>query len=81
MAGELKELRNELTSIAKKLQVLIPPEWSDAFKSSNELHGLREAVEAHGLLGQWFGAHARVNGTVVVVTTPDIHRVSHNVIV
>jgi hypothetical protein len=38
---ELKELHNELTRIAKKFQVLVLPEWSNAFKISTELHGLR----------------------------------------
>ncbi len=52
MVEELKELRNELTSIAEKLQVLSLPEWSNAFKISNELHRLQEAVEALGFSGQ-----------------------------
>jgi hypothetical protein len=50
-AQELKKLRNELTGIAEKLQALILPEWSNAFKISNKLHGLQEGVEAHGLSG------------------------------
>jgi hypothetical protein len=77
---ELNELHDELTNIAEKLQVLILPVWSNAFKISNELHGSWEAVKAHDLSGQWSSAHARVNGTVMV-TTPDIRRVSHNVFV
>jgi hypothetical protein len=81
MVEELKELRNELTNIAEKLQVLSLPEWSNAFKISNELHGLQEVVEAHGFSGQWVSVHARVNGTVVMVMTPDICRVSHNIFV
>jgi hypothetical protein len=44
MAHELKELHNELTGIAEKIQVLILPEWSNAFKISNELNELREVV-------------------------------------
>jgi hypothetical protein len=81
MVGELKELCNELTNIAEKIQVLILPQWSNVFKISNQLHGLREVAEMHSLSGQWFNMHARVNGTVVMVMRPCICQVSHNVFV
>jgi hypothetical protein len=71
MAEELKELHNELTDIAEKLQVLLP-EWSNAI-----MGGGRSAW----FVRQWLSMHARDNGTVVMVTTPDIRRVSHNVFV
>jgi hypothetical protein len=71
-AGELKELHDELANIAEKLQFLILPEWPNAFKISNQFHGLQEVVEVHGLSGQRFSMHARVNGTVVMVMMPDI---------
>jgi hypothetical protein len=81
MVEKLEELHNELTNIAEKLQVLILPEWSNAFKIRNELHELREVVEVHGMSGQLLSMHAKVNGTVVMVTTPDICQVSLNIFV
>jgi hypothetical protein len=35
----------------------------------------------HLLSGQWFSAHARVDGAVVMVTMPEICQVSVNIFV
>jgi hypothetical protein len=46
---ELEALCHQLTDIAENLGVLIHPEWSNALEITNELHGLREAVDDHCL--------------------------------
>ncbi len=60
------------------LEDLIRSEWFSALDITNELHRLREAVDDHSLNQRWFSAHARVDGTVMMVTTPDILLVSQN---
>ncbi len=37
---------------------------------------LEELVDEHDLSGAWFGAHARVNDAVVMVTMPEIRLIS-----
>jgi hypothetical protein len=54
-----------------RLETLILPKRSNA---CNKLHKFEEAVEVHRLSGQWFSAHARVDGAVVMVTMPEIRR-------
>jgi hypothetical protein len=81
MLEELETLRHQLTDIVENLGDLILPEWSNALEFTNELHGLREAVEAHCLNRQWFSVHARIDGTVVMVTRPDICWVSQIIFV
>jgi hypothetical protein len=44
--------------------------------SQNELHRLREAVDEYSLNQIWFSAHARVDGTVMMVMMPEIRWVS-----
>jgi hypothetical protein len=78
---ELKELHNELTIIANRLEVLILPKWSNAFEISNKFHELGEVVEMHCLSEQWFSVHTRVDGAVVIVMMPEICQASHNVFV
>jgi hypothetical protein len=70
---------HELTDIAKNLGVLILLELFNALDITNEINGLQEAVEAHCLNQQLFSAHARIDGTVVMVTMMDICLVSQNV--
>ncbi len=80
-AEELEVLCHQSTDIPKILGVLILPEWSNTFETTNEVHGLQEAVEAHCLNQQLFSAHARIDGTLVMVTMLDIHQISQNVFV
>jgi hypothetical protein len=44
---ELDALCRQLKNIAKNLEDLICPEWSNALDITNELHRLREAVDDH----------------------------------
>jgi hypothetical protein len=81
MVEELEALRHQFKDIAENLGVLILPEWSDALEITNELHRLREAVDDHCLNRQWFSTHARIDGTVMTVTTLDICWVSQNIFV
>ncbi len=73
---ELDVLRRQLKDIAENLEDLICPEWSSVLDNTNELQRLREAVDDHSLNQSWFSAHARVDGTVMMVTTPEIRQVS-----
>ncbi len=58
-------------------------EWTSALDITNELHRLRAAVNEYSLNRIWFRAHARIDGTVVMIATPEIRWVSqmifHNV--
>ena len=65
-----------IKTIAQNLADLLLPEWSSALDITNELHTLREAVDEYSLNQRWFSAHARVEGVVMMVTTPEICRVS-----
>ncbi len=76
MVKELDALCRQLKNIAENLQDLIHPEWSSALDITNELRTIREAVNDHSLNQRWSSAHARVDGTVMKVTTPEICEVS-----
>ncbi len=58
------------------LTELLVHEWPSAFDITNELHRLQEAVNEYSLNQIWFSVHARVDGTVMMVTIPEIRRVS-----
>jgi hypothetical protein len=68
-----------IKTIAQNLADLLLPEWSSALDITNELHTLREAVDEYSLNQRWFSAHARVEGVVMMVTTPEICQVSQNI--
>jgi hypothetical protein len=68
-----------LSSFKKHCRDLICPEWSSAFDITNELHRLWVAVDDHTLNQRWFSTQARVDGTVMIVTTPEIRWVSQNI--
>jgi hypothetical protein len=77
---ELDALCCQLRNVAEILEDLIHPEWSSALDMiTNELHRLQDAVDDHSLNQRWFSAHARVEGTVMMVTTLEIHRASQNI--
>ncbi len=44
--------------------------------SQKELHRLQEAVDEYSLNQIWFSVLARVDGTVMMLTTPEIGQVS-----
>ncbi len=69
-------LRHQLKNIAKNLADVFLHKWPSALDITNELHRLQEAVDEYSLNWVWFSAHARVDGTVMMITTPDICRVS-----
>ncbi len=73
---DLANLRRQLKNIAKNLTELLVHKWPSALDITNELHILQEAVDEYSLNQIWFSAHARVDGTVMMVTTPEIRRVS-----
>jgi hypothetical protein len=78
---ELAELCLQLKNIAQNFEVLLLPEWPSALGITNELHRLCEAVNDNSLNQRWFSAHARVEGTVMMVTTPEILRVSNTYLI
>jgi hypothetical protein len=61
---------------AKNLADLLCHEWLSALDITNELHRLQEAVDEYSLNQIWFSVHARVDGTVMMITTPEIRRAS-----
>jgi hypothetical protein len=63
-------------NVAKNLADLLINEWPSALDITNELRRLQEAVNEYSLNQIWVSAHARVDGTVMMVTTPEISRVS-----
>jgi hypothetical protein len=73
---DLANLRRQLKNVTKNLTDLLVHEWPSAHDITNELHRFGEAVDEYSLNRIWFSAHARVDGTVMMVTTPEIHRVS-----
>jgi hypothetical protein len=73
---DLANLQRQLKNVAKNLADLLLHKWPSALDITNELHRLREAVDEYSLNGIWFSAHARVDGTVTMITTPEICRVS-----
>ncbi len=73
---DLANLRRQLKKVAKNLADLLLHEWPSALDITNELHRLQEIVDEYSLNQIWFSAHARVDGTVMMITTPEICRVS-----
>jgi hypothetical protein len=65
-----------IKNTVESLKDLTCPEWSSALDITNELHRLQEAVDDHSLNQRLFSVHARVDGTVMMVTKPEICRVS-----
>jgi hypothetical protein len=76
MVEDLANLRHQLKNIAENLADLLCHEWPSALDITNELHRLRKAVGEYSLNRIWFSAHTRVDGTVMMITTPEIRRVS-----
>jgi hypothetical protein len=76
---ELDALCRQLKDIVENFEDLIRPEWPSALDITNELRRFWEAVDDHSLNRSWFSAHARVDGTVIMVTTPEIRRGSQNI--
>jgi hypothetical protein len=73
---DLANLRHQLKNVAKNLTELLVHEWPSALDITNELHRLREALNEYSLNQIWFSAHDRVDGTVMMVMTPEICQVS-----
>jgi hypothetical protein len=73
---DLANLRHQLKHIANNLSDLLLHELPSALDITNELHRLGEAVDEYSLNQIWFITHARVDGTVMMVMTLEIHRVS-----
>jgi hypothetical protein len=73
---DLANLRRQLKIFAKNLTELLVHEWPSALDITNELHRLQEVVNEYSLNQIWFSAHAIVDGTVLMVTMPEISRVS-----
>ncbi len=73
---DLDDLGKELKLYADRLGTLILPTWLNAFEILDRLGGLEETVDDHDISGACFSAHARVDGVVVLVTTPEICLVS-----
>jgi hypothetical protein len=73
---DLANLRHQLKNFAKNLTDLFVHEWPSALDITNELHRLQEAVGEYSLNQIWFSAHARRDGTVMMVTMPEICQVS-----
>jgi hypothetical protein len=76
MEEDLANLRRQFKNIAKNLADLLLHEWPSALDITNELHRLQETVDEYSLNQIWFSVHARVDGTVKMITTPEIHWVS-----
>jgi hypothetical protein len=73
---DLADLWHQLKNIAENLADLLLPEWPSALDITNELHRICKAVDEYSLNQIWFSAHARVDGTVMMITTPEICWVS-----
>jgi hypothetical protein len=73
---DLANLWRQLKNVAKNLTELLVHEWPSAPDITNELHRLQKAVNEYSLNQIWFSAHARLDGTVMMVTTPEIRQVS-----
>ncbi len=71
---KLAKLCHQLKNIAQNLADLLLPEWSSALDITNKLHRLRDAVNDISLNQRWFSMHARVDGAVMMATTPEICR-------
>jgi hypothetical protein len=73
---DLANLQRQLKNVAKNLADLLLHEWPSALDITNELHRLQEAVDEYSLNRIRFRVHARVDGTVMMIMTPEICRVS-----
>jgi hypothetical protein len=73
---DLATLRCQLKNVAKNQADLFLHEWPSALDITNELHRLQEALNEYSLNQIWFSTHARVDGTVMMIMTPEIRRVS-----
>jgi hypothetical protein len=77
---DLANLRHQLKNVAKNpVADLLLHEWPSAFGITNELHRLQEAVDEYSLNQIWFSAHARIDRTVAIIMTPEIHWVSQTI--
>jgi hypothetical protein len=65
---DLANLQPQLKNVAENLSDLLLYEWPSALDITNELHRLQEAVDEYSLNRIWFSAHARVDGTVMMIT-------------
>jgi hypothetical protein len=72
----LANLRHQLKNVAENLADLLIHEWPSALDITNELHRLQKAVDEYSLNRIWFSVHTRVDSTVMMITTPEIRRVS-----
>ncbi len=73
---DLANLRHQLKNIAENVADILIHEWPSALDIMNELHRLQEAVDEYSLNQIWSSMHARVDGKVMMITTPEICRVS-----
>jgi hypothetical protein len=73
---DLNDQRKGLRFYADSIGALILPTWSNPCLILEKLGELEELVDDHDLLGVWFSPHARVDGAVVMVMTPDLRLVS-----
>ncbi len=69
-------LRHQSKNLAKNLADLLLHGWPSALDIMNELHRLQDAVNEYSLNQIWFSTHARVDGTVMMIMTPEICRLS-----
>jgi hypothetical protein len=74
--GGIWDISPLLKNVAKNLADLLCHEWPSALDITNELHRLQETVDEYSLSRIWFSAHARVDSTVMMITAPEIRRVS-----
>jgi hypothetical protein len=72
----LVNLGHQLKNVAENLADLLIHEWPSALDITNELHRLQKAVDEYSLNQIWFSVHARVDGTVMMITTPEIRWIS-----
>jgi hypothetical protein len=73
---DLNDLCEGLRFYVDSIGALILPTWSNPCLILTKLGELEDLVDDHDLLGAWFGTHARIDGAVVMVTTPEICLVS-----
>jgi hypothetical protein len=79
MVEEVAKLCRQLKNIAQNLADIYLPKWPNALDITNELHRLREAVDEYSLNRIWFSVHARVDGTVMMITTQEVRWVSQHI--
>jgi hypothetical protein len=79
MVEDLSNLWHQSKNIAENLADFLLCEWPSALDITNKLHRLCKAVYEYTLNQIWFSAHARVDGTVMMITTPEICQVSQKI--